>query len=77
MKSAALLIGLVLLALGVACFVPGLATDGTLFGLFPVSTAMALAFIVTGAVGVMIGLSRTRELDRPRVEGSHDMRDRF
>jgi hypothetical protein len=26
---------------------------------------------------VMIGLSRTRELDRPRVEGSHDMRDRF
>src|SRR5688572_29546975 len=73
MKSAALLIGLVLLALGVACFVPGLATDGTLFGMFPVTTPLALAFIVTGAVGVMIGLTRNRELAPPR--SSNDLRD--
>jgi hypothetical protein len=75
MKTAALVIGLVLLALGVACFLPGLAADGTLFGLFPVTTPLALAFIVTGAVGVMIGLKRTRDLDSPRVDGGRDMRD--
>ena len=73
MKTAALLIGLVLLALGVACFIPGLATDGTLFGMFPVSTPLALAFIVTGAGGVMIGLKRHHDLAPPR--GSNDMRD--
>ena len=73
MKAAALLIGFVLLALGVACFIPGLATDGTLFGMFPVTTPLAIAFIVTGAVGVMIGLRRTRALVPPR--SSNDMRD--
>lgn len=77
MKTVALLIGIALLALGVACFVPGLTADGLLFGMFPVSTAMALAFIVTGAVGVMIGLSRRRDLAPPRSEGSHDLRDRY
>ena len=77
MKTAALLIGLVLLALGVACFIPGLATDGTLFGMFPVTTPLAIAFIVTGAVGVMIGLQRRRELGSHRVEGGRDMRDPY
>ena len=73
MRTAALIIGLALLALGVACFVPGLATDGVLFGLFPVTTPLAIAFIVTGAIGVMIGLARTRELPPPRGPG--DLRD--
>ena len=74
MKTASLLIGLVLLALGVACFIPGLATDGTLFGMFPVSTALAIAFIVTGAIGVMIGMSRNRDLPPVTTEG-HDLRN--
>ena len=73
MKTIALLVGLVLLGLGVACFVPGLAADGMMFGMFPVSTPLALAFIVTGAVGVMIGLKRHHDLAPPR--GSNDMRD--
>jgi hypothetical protein len=73
MKTAALIVGLVLLGVGAACFVPGVAADGVLFGMFPVSTPLAIAFIVTGAIGVMIGLSRTRELPPPRGPG--DMRD--
>ena len=76
MKTIALLVGLVLLGLGIACFVPGLAADGVLFGMFPVSTPLALAFIVTGAVGVMIGLSRRHELVPPSPSG-HDLRDRY
>ena len=77
MKTVALIIGFVLLALGVACFVPGLATDGVLFNMFPVSMPLALAFIVTGAVGVMIGMSRTRGMPTlPRGDGT-DLRDRL
>lgn len=77
MKTVALLIGIALLALGIAYFVPGLAADGMLFGMFPVNTALALAFIVTGAVGVMIGLSRRRDLAPPRAEGTRDLRDLY
>ena len=73
MKTLALLVGLVLLALGVACFVPGLAADGVLFGMFPVSTPLAIAFVITGAVGILIGLRRARELTIQR--GTNDMRD--
>ena len=68
------MIGLVLLALGVACFLPGLAADGTLFGMFPVTTPLALAFIVTGAVGVMIGLSHRRALTPTETVGANDLR---
>ena len=73
MKTAALIIGLVLLGLGIAAFVPGLATDGVLFGMFPVTMPLAIAFVVTGAIGIMIGLSRTRGLPPPRGPG--DLRD--
>ena len=75
MKTIALVIGFVLLALGVACFVPGLSDNGMLFGRFPASTMMALAFIITGAVGIMIGLRRTREIGTPRSDGTPDLRD--
>lgn len=74
MKAIALIVGLLLLALGAACFIPGLATDGTLFGMFPVSTPLAIAFIVTGAIGVMIGLRSQRTLVAPRGDGT-DLRD--
>ena len=74
MKTAALVIGAVLLALGVACFIPGIAVDGVLFGMFPVSTALAIAFVVTGAIGIMIGTSRRRELPPVTTDG-HDLRN--
>lgn len=73
MKTAALVVGIILLALGILCFIPGVAVDGALFG-FPVSMPLAIAFIVTGAVGIVIGLRRHRELEPPRGEG-RDMRD--
>ena len=77
MKTVALIIGFVLLALGVACFVPGLASDGVLFNMFPVSMPLALAFIVTGAVGIMIGMSRQRELPNVSRGDGTDLRDRL
>ena len=74
MKTIALIIGFALLALGVACFVPGVASDGMLFGMFPVGMPLAIAFLVTGAIGLMIGLSRRRELQPTRGPGP-DLRD--
>jgi hypothetical protein len=74
MKTLVLLLGIALLALGIAALVPGLAVDGVLFGMFPVTTGLALAFIATGAVGVMIGLSNRRELPPMRGDG-HDLRN--
>lgn len=75
-KTIALLIGIVLIGLGVACFVPGLAADGVLFGKFPVSTPLAIAFIVTGAVGVMIGLTRRSAVLTTAATSENDMRNR-
>ena len=75
MKTLATIIGFILLALGVACFIPGLADNGQLFGRFPVSTPMAIAFIVTGVVGLVIGLSHRRPLDVPRSPDGRDLRD--
>ena len=75
MKMAALVIGVLLMLAGAACFVPGVAANGMMFGAFPVSTPLAIAFIVTGVVGIMIGMSRTRSIPPPRVDGSHDLRD--
>ena len=75
MKTVALLLGIVLFLAGIACFVPGVSGNGMLFGMFPMSTPLAIAFIVTGVVGVMIGVSRRRELVPPRAEGVRDLRD--
>jgi len=74
MRIVALLIGFILLAAGIACFVPGLLADGTLFGLFPVNTPLAIAFIVTGIAGIMIGITRRRGLEPMRGPG-RDLRD--
>lgn len=75
MKTIALIVGFALLALGVACFVPGLASDGVLFGLFPVSMPLAIAFAVTGAVGIMVGLSRKRGLHPTTNTSGPDLRN--
>jgi hypothetical protein len=74
MKTIALIVGFLLLALGIAGFVPGVVVDGVLFGMFPVTTALCVAFIVTGAAGIMIGMSRKRALAPPRGDGP-DLRD--
>jgi uncharacterized membrane protein HdeD (DUF308 family) len=75
MKTVTLILGFVLLALGIAAFIPGLAVDGVLFGMVPVTTMLALAFIFTGAIGVMIGLSHRRGLPPMAGEGN-DLRNR-
>ena len=75
MKTVALVLGIVLLLAGVACFVPGVSDNGMLFGKFPMSTPLAIAFIVTGVVGLMIGVSRRRDIVAPRADGVRDMRD--
>ena len=74
MKTPALIIGIALLAIGVAGFVPQLNDGGMLFGVMPMDTLRSILFAVTGAVGIMIGLSRRRELGAPRTNG-HDLRD--
>ena len=75
MKMNALIVGFALVGLGVACFVPGLASDGVLFGLFPASMPLAIAFVVTGAVGIMIGLSRKRSLHPTTHTPGPDLRN--
>jgi uncharacterized membrane protein HdeD (DUF308 family) len=76
MKTVALLVGIVLLLAGIACFIPGVSDNGMLFGTFPMSTPLAIAFIVTGVIGVMIGLSHRREhLAPPRNGDVRDLRD--
>jgi len=75
MKTVALLLGIVLLLAGIACFVPGVSDNGMLFNTFRMSTPLAIAFIVTGVVGVMIGVSRRREIVPPRADGVRDLRD--
>jgi hypothetical protein len=75
MKMLALVAGIFFLLLGIAGFVPALATNGMLFGVFPIHTTHSIVYLVTGAVGVMIGVSKRRNLAPPRVEGGHDLRD--
>jgi hypothetical protein len=74
MKMLALVAGIFFLLLGIAGFVPALATNGLLFGVFPVHTTHSIIYLIAGFVGVMIGLSRRKELVPPRTPG-HDMRD--
>ena len=74
MKAVALLIGFVLLAIGVAGFVPVLTPDGMLFGLMPMDMMRSALFAITGAVGIMIGLSNRRSLPPTASTGQNDMR---
>ena len=75
MKTAALLLGFALLALGVAGFVPGLNPGGLLFGVMPMNTMMSVLFAVSGLAGVAIGMSGRRDLAPPaRGGGDNDMR---
>jgi hypothetical protein len=75
MKMLALVAGIFFLLLGIAGFVPALAGNGMLFGVFPIHTTHAVVYLITGAAGVMIGISKRRHLAPPRVQGGHDLRD--
>jgi hypothetical protein len=74
MKTIALIVGIVLLAAGIAGFIPGLAEDGLMLGFIPATMPILVAIIVAGAAGILIGIARTRELMPVRVPG-HDLRD--
>ena len=75
MKVVATVIGVVLLALGLAGFVPQLTPDGQLFGVMPMSPVMSGLFIITGIAGIAIGMSSRRHLAPPaNSTGTNDMR---
>ncbi len=75
MKYVALVLGFALLAIGIASLVPAASVDGEVFGVMPVSIDMALILIAGGALGVMVGFARARELTPPVEANSHDMRE--
>jgi len=75
MRTVALLIGIVLLLVGIAGFIPQLTPGGVLFGVMPMDTLRSVLFLVTGAVGIMIGATHRRALVEPRVEGRRDLRE--
>jgi hypothetical protein len=74
MKVVALLIGVALLALGVAGFVPGLNQDGLLFGVVPVNPVISGLFVLSGIAGIVIGTSNRRTLIPTNRVSSQDMR---
>jgi hypothetical protein len=74
MKAIATLLGVVLLALGLAGFVPDLNPDGLLFGVLPMGTVMSVLFVLSGIAGIAIGMSSRRTLAPPRAAGDNDMR---
>ena len=75
MKALALVIGIVLLAIGISGFIPQLNHDGMLFGVMPMDAMRCILFIVTGAVGVLIGVSRRREAYVTTRGDGRDLRD--
>jgi Na+/melibiose symporter-like transporter len=74
MKTVALLLGVVLLALGLAGFVPALNPDGLLFGVMPMNTVMSALFALSGIAGIALGMSSRRTLTPPSNAGPDDMR---
>ena len=76
MKTVALVLGVVLLALGVAGFVPDLNPDGRLFGAIPMNTVYSILFVISGLAGIAIGLSHRRTMIPPSSSGGggEDMR---
>ena len=70
MKNLALIIGVILLAMGVASFVPGLAPDGRLLGVFAMDTLRGILFVVTGLAGIAIARSQRRALPPPPGSGN-------
>ena len=75
MKVAAMVIGVALLALGLAGFIPQLNPDGLLFGVMPMDAIYSVLFVITGLAGIAIGMSSRRHIVPPaRSTGEQDMR---
>ena len=74
MKSIALLLGVALLALGIAGFVPDLNPDGRLFGVMAMTPILSGLFVISGIAGIAIGMSGRRHLTPPPAAGRNDMR---
>lgn len=74
MKVVALLVGVALLALGVAGFVPALNPDGLLFGVVPANPVICGLFVITGLAGIVIGTSHRRTLVPGNRAGANDLR---
>jgi hypothetical protein len=56
-KSAAVLFGIVFLAIGILGFVPGVTNDQMLLGIFHVNTAHNAVHLLTGVVALLAGMS--------------------
>ena len=65
MKALAIVIGLILVALGIAA----------LAGSIAIAAIKATALIVVGAIVALFGVMRHRTLGTPSGPGGHDLRD--
>ena len=74
MKAVSILIGVVLLALGLAGFIPDLNPNGQLFGVLPMNTVMSVLFVITGLAGIAIGISSRRTHTPTANTSDNDMR---
>ena len=74
MKTVALIVGVILLAMGVASFVPGLSPDGRLLGILAMDAVKGVLFVLTGLAGVAIGMSHRRSLPPPPGSAGNDLR---
>lgn len=74
MKTVAMLLGVVFLALGLAGFIPDLNTDGRLFNAIPMNTVTCVLFVITGLAGLAIGMASRRDIVPPSSSGGPDMR---
>jgi hypothetical protein len=74
MRVATLLLGMVLLALGIAGFVPAFNTDGKVFGLLPENIMMSGLMALTGLIGVLIATLKRPDLATPTRHEGNDLR---
>ena len=74
MKTVAMLLGVVFLALGLAGFIPDLNPDGRLFSVIPMNMVTCVLFVITGLAGLAIGMSSRRTMIPPATAGDKDMR---
>ena len=57
MRKVATIFGVVMLAAGVAGFIPALCPDGKLFGIFAVNAVHNVIHLATGAVAIGVGMA--------------------
>lgn len=74
MRVATLLLGMVLLALGLAGFVPAFVTDGKLFGLLPENMILSGLMALTGMAGILIATLKRPDFSASTRSAEHDLR---